>query len=144
MVVDEYLAVAVAVVVVDVDVDVEESGEVLTPIIYLHMQIAILNLELSNILRNNSVSCLHIEKYQAQQIKIVAGWINGYTPPHGLILKSDGYAVPYLSVISSAEASFSQPPSMIHITLNPKPCHVGMIQPPPPTNAIPIVPLTVN
>ena len=49
-------------------------------------------------------------KSQVQQMNIAAGWINGYSPLHGLILKSDGYAVPSPSVISAAQASFFQPP----------------------------------
>ena len=77
-------------------------------------------------------------------MKIAAGWINGYNPLHALILNSDGYAVPSPSVISAVQASFFQPPSVVHISLTPTPCHVSMVQLPPPTNTTPIVPPEVN
>ena len=73
-------------------------------------------------------------------MKIAPGCINEYTSPHGLILKSDGYAVPSLSDVSSVEASFFQPPLMVHIPSTPKYLHVGMVQLPPLPNDKPIVP----
>ena len=45
-------------------------------------------------------------KSQVQQIKIMARWINGYTPPNGLTLNLDGYADPFLSVIFAVQALF--------------------------------------
>ena len=71
-------------------------------------------------------------------MKIAAGCINGYTPTHGLVLNSGEYAVPSPSVIYSVQASFSQPPSMMHIPSTPKPLHVGMVELPPPPNATPL------
>ena len=51
------LDVVVAMVVVEAYVD--ETGGFLTPLVALHMQIAILKLKLANILKNISCSCLH-------------------------------------------------------------------------------------
>ena len=41
-------------------------------------------------------------KSQFQQMKITTGWINVCTPPHGIILKSDGYARSKCDICSSS------------------------------------------
>ena len=79
------------------------------------------------------------QKSQFQKIKIATGCINGYAPSHGIILKSDGNAVPYPSVISTVQTSFFQENAMVHIPLPYPHCHVCMVKLPPPPNAIPIV-----
>ena len=77
-------------------------------------------------------------------MKIAAGWINVYTPPHGLILNSEGCVVPFLSVISAVQVLFFQPPSMVHIPSTTTPHNFGMVQLPLPPNATDIVPPAVN
>ena len=77
-------------------------------------------------------------------MNIAAGWINVYTPPRGLILNSDIYVVPYLSVISAVQDSFIQPPLMLHIPSTPTPFYIGTVELPPPPNYTPIVPPSVN
>ena len=57
MAVEEYLAFVVAVVVAGLYV--AEAKEVLTYLIYLHLQIAISKWKLANIQKKNSDSCLH-------------------------------------------------------------------------------------
>ena len=84
------------------------------------------------------------QKYQVQHMKIAVGWINGRTSPRGLMLNSDGYAVPSPSVVSAVLASFFQPPSTVHIPTPVSPLHVGMVQLPPPPNDTPLVPPAVN
>ena len=74
---------------------------------------------------------------------IASGWINGCTSPHWLILNSDRYIVPYMIVICAVQASFCQPLSMVNITPPSPPCHVAMLQLPPPQNATYIVPPAV-
>ena len=63
MAVNEYLAAVVdlslAVDVVMVDTDMSEEGEVLTPLIALHLRIEISKLKITNILKNNAGSCIH-------------------------------------------------------------------------------------
>ena len=61
-------------------------------------------------------------------------------PPHGLILNSEGYAVPSPSVISTVQVSFCKPPLMVHIPTLPPPCHDVMVQIPSPMNTTSIVP----
>ena len=77
-------------------------------------------------------------------MNIAAGWINGYNPPHGLILNSDEYAIPSSNVISVVQALLLQTPSMVNIPLTTSPRYVGMLQLPPTPNYTPIVPLVVN
>ena len=64
MAVEEYLYLVVGLVdvvfMVVVDAEMDESGQVFTPLIALHLRISISKLKLSNILKNNSGSCLHI------------------------------------------------------------------------------------
>ena len=77
-------------------------------------------------------------------MKIAERWINFYTPPHGLIFNSDGYAVPSPSVIFTVQASFWKNPSMVHTNSAHTPCHICMVQLPPSPNNTPIVPPLVH
>ena len=72
-------------------------------------------------------------------MKIMSGYINGYTPPHNLILNPGGCAVPSQSMIYAVQASFCQPPSVVHITTPPATTHVILVQITPLLNATPVV-----
>ena len=43
------------------------------------------------------------QKRQVSDLKGAAGWINGYTPPAGFVIDTNGYATPSTHVISAMQ-----------------------------------------
>ena len=92
------------------------------------------------------------QKAKIQQLKIDAGWINGYTPPPGFELNSDGYAIPSASIVSAVHAAASlSSPGLISNTETSSakvsslpPRQIGMFHLPPPPTDMPPVPNIVD
>jgi hypothetical protein len=71
------------------------------------------------------------QKRQVSDLKGAAGWINGYTPPAGFVIDTNGYETPSTHVISAMQPIQHVPPP-------PPPQHnFGVVPlPPPPVPAI--------
>lgn len=63
------------------------------------------------------------QKRQVSDLKGAAGWINGYTPPAGFVIDTNGYATPSTHVISAVQQMQHLPP--------PPPPGTLPLQPPP-------------
>ena len=81
------------------------------------------------------------DQHKIVELKAAAGWINGYTPPHGFTLDNNGYATPSTSLVSAVQAHISQTSTSSGA---PGTWAVGTPLPPHPGNNIPPIPPIIN